>query len=601
MISIPAIPVTNPLTNLVEPGTSSADYEVNTIINVSGAAGATFIHFLRASAQTVVSGSGSYTSVELTLPSNFTLPGTATLNINQCVSGSVTNQGHTSVGVSGSSIMLRSVVFGGNLWVYLNNYPVWMGTVPQTSGVPGIGGYNQPSPSGFTQVYLGHHDLMAPNEVSASSVATSVFPTSVSMRWQNVADDQYGIGLWSYNVYRNGTLIEPVMENDFTDNTAQPSTAYTYGVSACDFHGNCNTATTFTVTTPPAGAIDPRRTGVHTTGNYWGGAGEQIDTLGGNLNFSLPLLVAQGRSGWTAPLGLAYNSQNWRNDNGTYWKLGADVGYGYGWQMQFGSLTPYYVNWWSGPDHYVYTDSTGAQYILNIDTNGIWSSSQGAYVWFDSNWDVLHFKDGSFWAMGAVSDGTEQDAGSMYPTVMQDSNGNQVLVTYQTGAQSPVIGNSSARIATIEDDRAQGSPRVTYNFTYTFNQSGDPFPHLQSISNTISTPESYSFQIPAYTLNAPFSPTQSFGSSYVLGSVTHTTVNTTNSFMYDTGGAGELVQANLPDGGILSWQYVSFSYSGGRALREVGTRQAQASTGSAALSYTFSQIRALSGQRSALS
>jgi hypothetical protein len=29
------------------------------------------------------------------------------------------------------------------------------------------------------------------------------------------------------------------------------------------------------------------RTGVTSTGSYWGGAGEQIDLLSGNLNFTL--------------------------------------------------------------------------------------------------------------------------------------------------------------------------------------------------------------------------------------------------------------------------------------------------------------------------
>ena len=127
--------------------------------------------------------------------------------------------------------------------------------------------------------------------------------------------------------------------------------------------------------------------------------------------------AAQGRTGWKVPVGLVYNSQNWRQDNGVNWKLGNDVGFGYGWQMLIGSITPYYTNLWGGVDHYVYTDSTGAQYRLDHNSSGIWtSSSQSVYVWLDTtvNPNRLHFKDGSFWVMGSTSAGMEQDAGAMY-------------------------------------------------------------------------------------------------------------------------------------------------------------------------------------------
>jgi hypothetical protein len=155
-----------------------------------------------------------------------------------------------------------------------------------------------------------------------------------------------------------------------------------------------------------------------TTGNYWGGGGEQIDTLSGNLNFTLPLLTAQGRAGWKIPVGLSYNAQNWRQDNGANWQLGSDVGFGFGWRMTIGSITPYYIYWWDGPDHYVFTDSTGAEYRLDVNNGGVWSSTHGVYVWFDSNANVLHFKDGTFWVMGCTSGGTEPDAGTEYPTII---------------------------------------------------------------------------------------------------------------------------------------------------------------------------------------
>ena len=74
----------------VESGGSANDYEVTSTLALNSGGG-TYIHFFRMSSGTVESGSGSYISVELVIPSGFTSPGSATLNINQCVSGTVPN------------------------------------------------------------------------------------------------------------------------------------------------------------------------------------------------------------------------------------------------------------------------------------------------------------------------------------------------------------------------------------------------------------------------------------------------------------------------------------------------------------------------------
>ena len=98
------------------------------------------------------------------------------------------------------------------------------------------------------------------------------------------------------------------------DRTVQPNTAYTYSISACDFHANCATST-INITTPAAGAIDPREIGVRPTGTYWGSGGEQIDMRSGNVNFTVPLIKAMSRGGGGAGINLSYNSQNWRLAN----------------------------------------------------------------------------------------------------------------------------------------------------------------------------------------------------------------------------------------------------------------------------------------------
>jgi hypothetical protein len=92
-----------------------------------------------------------------------------------------------------------------------------------------------------------------------------------------------------------------------------------YTIRPVDFHSNDGNPTAFTVNTPQSSAINPRRVGVNALGTYWGGMGEQIDTRSGNLNYTLPLLSAQGRGGWAVPFALSYNSQMWRKD--PWWGL----------------------------------------------------------------------------------------------------------------------------------------------------------------------------------------------------------------------------------------------------------------------------------------
>ena len=297
--------------------------------------------------------------------------------------------------------------------------------MPQTSGYAGYGGYGMTYDGGgnidntmWTQV--GHHDTVAPNAIGGTQ-PRSIYSSYLMFKWNATTDDTNGIGVFRYEVYRDGGLLGYVtpgtynIATQYTDATAAPGSTHTYELDAVDFHGNASTQTSFTVTLPPASFPDPRRTGVRTAGSYWGGGGEQIDTLSGNLNFALPLVKAQGRNGAAIPVGLVYNSQNWRQDSGVNWQLGSDVGFGFGWQMLVGSVVPYYAAYPSGVDHYVYTDSTGAQYRLDQNNgSNVWGSTQGIYVWFDATANILHFKDGSFWVMGCTSGGEEADAGTMY-------------------------------------------------------------------------------------------------------------------------------------------------------------------------------------------
>jgi hypothetical protein len=254
------------------------------------------------------------------------------------------------------------------------------------------------------------------------------------------------------------------------------------------------------------------------TSTYWGAAGEQIDLRSGNLNFRLPLVKAVGRGGSGFGLGLSYNSTNWRQDPGGTWQLGHDVGYGYGWKLQAGSILPVYSDWLT-VHHYLFTDASGAEYRLDQNTNGVWTSKEGIYAAYDTSTQRLYFPDGTFWFFGSVSAGTEEDAGTLYPTQFQDTNGNQILLRYGAASGLPWTG-SSARIVQVEDVRAGGTPPATYNFTY----NTDTIPHLTSIANTIGTAETYTLTMGSQTLTSPFNST-SYGPWTTLASVQQAVTN----------------------------------------------------------------------------
>jgi RHS repeat-associated protein len=571
-------------------GANPNDYEVYTTLSLKSAGG-TYMHFLRAGT-TVTPGVGSYISVEITVPSGWHSGGSAPIAVNQCSSGTITNIASTSISLHDGDTV-RSVVWGTTLWVFVDNIQYGAWTIPATTGQPGFGGYNVPfnggiSPtSGYSAFRIGHHDTVAPSTVSRTSVYSSIVPGSVSLQWQGVADDSAGIGVSGYEVSRNGVLMATIEGAEYTDATVASSTTYTYTVQAFDYHGNVGAATTISVTTPAPGAVDPRRTGLPPTGSYWGGGGEQIDTLSGNLHFSLPMVTAMGRTGWQVPINLVYDSQNWRQDNGVNWQLGSDVGFGFGWRMLIGSITPYYTSTWTGVDHYVYTDSSGAQYRLDQNSGGVWSSVQGGvYVWLDTNVspNKLHFKDGTFWVMGCTSGGIEADAGTLYPTILEDTSGNQILVAYDTAVglpYYPAFGisnpNTSARITAINDVRSYGTGAFLFYYNHlssdTWNSALLTLPHLQSFTNTIGTSESHGFTYSTVSQEPPFGTDPGYSGLTVTLLTDMTTAIIPNyQFGYDSAGAGELMSVIFPYGGELTWNYSSFEYAGIRSLREITGR-----------------------------
>jgi RHS repeat-associated protein len=558
--------------------TNLSEYEVSTTLNVA-ASGGTYVTYLGASSNALSgpSAQGTYYAVEIQNPVVNGASCVATMAIYQKDASGITL--HSSFPVPcHSGMVVRTVLRSSWIIVYLDGvgyYNLWLPS--PAAGQPGVGVRAMPAGNSLARVDLGAADTTNPAPVNVQSVGVTAFPNAVDAQWRPPDDGPNGTGIAFYQIFRGGAWIMTVRTPEFSDQAVSAGTSYSYMIVAVDFHWNTSSAT-FTALTPPVNAIDTRRVGVRPLGAYWGGMGEQIDTRSGNLNFTLPLLKAQGRGGWGVTFALSYNSQLWRQDPGGTWKLGRDVGYGFGWQLMAGSLTPYWSDYLT-IHHYVYTDLSGAEYRLDINTNGVWTSREGVYVSYDATNQRLYFPDGSFWVMGAVSAGTEDDAGVMYPTLMQDSNGNQVTVSYYTGVGVP-WSNSSARIYEIRDFRLGYQ---AYRFTY----NADAIPHLTTIQSYAATVESYTFTYSAnQQLASPFTGT-SYGTTTLLQSVANTYLSgLTHTFDY-ANTAGELTKVTFPFGGSLRWDYTSNTYMGSRTQREVRYRYLRKSAAEAETLHTF--------------
>ena len=418
-----------------------------------------------------------------------------------------------------------------------------------------------------------------------ANLTSSISNGVATLSWNASTDNAGGIGDVRYAIFAGSTLLAETANTSYQINV-QPGDNLSISVKAFDGQRNFSTGATTTITAPFVSQVwdDSRRAGIHSLSSQWGAMGESIDMRSMNLNFSIPLLKPMGRNGLSVPLGLSYNSQLWRRDNGTSYKTGADVGYGFGWRLMAGSVTPI---WTTGPTfaYYLFTDATGAEYKLDQNVNNVWSTKYGATVKFDPNANALLFKDGTKWVMGSISGAGEQDAGTRYPTVIQDRNGNQVVLTYQGSVGGGNI-NTSARIWRIDDIRAVYDSALQVYKTYAFSYSADAIPHLNSISNTIQTAESFTFAYSgANTLQEPFSGGGGFGNAVWLNSIT-SSLNLTESFGYNS--AGELTNVNFPLGGNFSWTYASQTYLGTKQMREVQSRNFVKASGAAAVTYSFS-------------
>ncbi|MBI2685178.1 MAG: RHS repeat-associated core domain-containing protein [Acidobacteria bacterium] len=574
--------------NAITDGVLGTDvaYEVRATLKI-GASGGTFVLYSHATtdALTGPAAQGSFYAVEMTP----TLSGggcSMAVNYYRRASGTVTLvASHTIACKDGMTVRLAQRSAFYIFSTSLNEFD-FLADSTIASGRPGAGARSLPSGNGLSEVRLANAEYTPPGAVSSASIRTALFDTRVDLAWQGVVDDANGSGLLLYQVHRTISGGSPMYMGNvrgayFSDTTVSPGTTYTYTIYPHDMYLN-NVGTSLTITTPAAGQRDPRKVGVRPLGTYWGASPENIDLQSGNLSFSLPTVTGQGRGGSAVPFRVSYNSQNWRKDPSGTWMLGTDVGFGWGWKMLAGSVTPVYSDWYT-IHHYVYTDSTGAEYDLDVNTGGIWTSKAGIFVEFDSIAKRLYFPSGVFWEFDCTANGTEADMGTMYPTRLVDTNGNEIKLRYQGGLYYGGT-NGSARVTALEDVRSINVGSGVYR-TYQFNYNTDAIPHLTGIVSDIGDGVNYSFSYSSgNALSDPFTAA-SFGTATRMNSMTFAAGM--QFAMEYAAGSQELTKVTMPYGGTLEWVYAAKTIAGTRTQMEVQYRKLNAQDGQGVKTYTL--------------
>ena len=256
------------------------------------------------------------------------------------------------------------------LTVPLHTYAAVGPSQPLAGGGGGFGANGTGSGYLISHIDIGQA-TGSPVPIPSGSIGISPFTNHIDLTWP-AASDGTGMGITYYEIWRNGAKVGSTTGLTYSDTTVNPSTPYSYTLKAFDyFFAEADTAfaarSQAINSSPPYPSSSPegRRIGVRTTGAYWGASPENIDVRSGNLSFSIPILTAQGRAGLSASFNLSYNSQNWRNDSVLDWQFDGDVGYGFGWRLLAGSITPVWNTGGMTAAYFLFMDSTGAEYRLD--------------------------------------------------------------------------------------------------------------------------------------------------------------------------------------------------------------------------------------------
>ena len=254
-------------------------YEINSTLRIQ-TSGGNFVQYIRSQPTSLNSSvpSGPFFTVELNHPQITAAGCMGTLSFWQSDGTNATLKAQSQVPCN-DHMEIRTVVFSFGsgadfVWTMIDGL-VYSAYCDIKTGTPGVGLWDTPAVNGIESVRIGARNLTPPAPIDRATIGTSSFPDRVDMHWTD-PPDVTGVGIFIHGVYRDGVEKDSGFnENDYTDNTGvQPSTTYSYQLVSTSFHSITSSPVTFTVTTPPAGSVDPRRVGVRPTGRI-GGVGRE--------------------------------------------------------------------------------------------------------------------------------------------------------------------------------------------------------------------------------------------------------------------------------------------------------------------------------------
>ena len=306
-------------------------------------------------------------------------------------------------------------------------------------------------------------------------------------------------------------------------------------------------------------------TGRSSFGTYWGHSEESINLLSGNLSYTLPLLQLKSRK-LSISLHAAYNSQSWKSGAAQESSQSGSTLFvralGAAWQLSLGSIET--VTDAGGVVRgYTYTTSTGAVLPL-LQTPSGWITVSGSYLSWNPASATLSHSDGTTLHFESQSSAGEPDAGTLHPTLIQDRNGNQIVVNYAVGAGGGAA-NTSGRISSIADARSAYSQDGQNS--YVFEYSGTTTPSLVAIRSLLPINESYTFSYAQQALTS--SAGKGTANAPLLVGVSRGS-GASRAFSYNN--SAELLSASNWNGGVLSWDYQSVTMPSGQVVREVSAR-----------------------------
>jgi chitodextrinase len=196
---------------------------------------------------TSVSTSGTTDTTPPTAPSGLTATATGYTTASLSWGASTDN-----VGVTGYTILRNGTAVAtvpGTTTSY-GDTGLTPGTIYtyQVTASDAAGNVSQPSNTASATTQADTTPPTPPGNLTATSVASS----QVGLSWTASTDN---VGVASYQVLRNGSVIATVSGTSYTDTTVAPGTTYTYQVVAYDAAGNSAGSATLQVTTPAAGTV----------------------------------------------------------------------------------------------------------------------------------------------------------------------------------------------------------------------------------------------------------------------------------------------------------------------------------------------------------